>query len=291
MLTPKIIILKPGANENSTDIRDYRFHSNFSFLKGFYDDIHSMTINAGDTEKIITIPHGLTYAPEVDVFHDTGSGLVQLPYRLKTISGFDRHFFHSVDDTNVYIKWKSAVPYNLTTISAYNTAHNNLGFSWPSVGATPSNSIDCGLQFTNVAIPQGSTIISAYMDYLIGDRGSGTADRKINIWGIDVDNLSDFGSDLGQAKTSATHSQNISGGISEGESFGITVTNEIQEIINRSGWSNGNALGFYLFNNGTDNSANNYYSAGYGGNVNLNYILSGSQTINFRVLIHKDKIA
>ena len=52
-----------------------------------------MTINAGDTTKQIIIPHGLTYAPEVDVFHDTGSGLVQLPYRLKTISGFDRHFF------------------------------------------------------------------------------------------------------------------------------------------------------------------------------------------------------
>lgn len=289
-LIPKIIILKPGASEDSTDIRDYRFHSNFSFLKGFYDDIHSMTINAGDTEKIISIPHGLTYVPEVDVFHDTGSGLVQLPYRLKTISGFDKHFFCSADDTNIYIKWKSAIPYNQKSF-IYNTAYVNTGLPFATVGANTSNNYDSGVQFTGIDIAKNSSIQEAHMNFLIGDKGSGNYDRKFNIWGIDVDNLGNFGNDLGQPKTDATHSQSVSGGILEGESFGITVTNEIQEIINRSNWSSGNALGFYLFNNGTNTSDSNYYSVWTDGNLTLYVTPSGSEVYDFRVLIYKDKIA
>lgn len=288
MITPKIIILKPGASEGSTDIRDYRFHSNFSFLKGYYDDVHSMTINAGDTEKIITIPHGLTYAPEVDVFHDTGSGLVQLPYRLKTISGFDRHFFHSVDDTNVYIKWKSAIPYNQEIFNSDDSYSSFLGRGYFSIGNYEGNGYHGALRFSSMNITGSESILSAKINIVIDTKYTGTGDVLMKTYGIDEDNTSDFGGyPFGRTQTTASKSQSQYPS-SPTFSFDIDVLNILNEIRQRSGWSSNNAMGFLTFDN---SSPLNSYLRGYGSDDTLTIIRAGSTTYNFRVLIHKDKIA
>jgi hypothetical protein len=107
-----------------------------------------------------------------------------------------------------------------------------------------SNYICCGVRFTSVNIPQGSTITSANIQLYIV---SGSYD-DINcvIYGNDVDNAQDFSdnphiiSEADRSRTSASVSW-------VQDSLGTTwkeksVTNIIQEIVNRSGWSSGNAL-------------------------------------------------
>lgn len=285
MIIPKIIILKPGANENSTDIRDYRFHSNFSFLKGYYDDIHSMTINAGDTEKIITIPHGLTYVPEVDVFHDTGSGLVQLPYRLKTISGYDKHFFCSADSTNIYIKWKSAIAYNQEIINTIYLYDDTRGYDNALAGNVLGDSKKCIMTFGNNGILQGDSIYSATLNFYISHKNIPNQDVYIRTYGIDVDEMVTY-TDFGLSKTTATVSQSVAS--EQGSYFGINVKDIVQEIVNRPGWVNNSQFGFYVEDNSSVYDRNilddDYKSY-------LSIIKSGSVTYNFRVLINKDKIA
>lgn len=286
-MIPKIIILKPGANENSTDIRDYRFHSNFSFLKGYYDDVHSMTINAGDTEKIITIPHGLTYVPEVDVFHDTGSGLVQLPYRLKTISGFDRHFFHSVDDTNVYIKWKSAIPYNEHRYNADQIYHElDSGSVNILVGNASGNGYSSAVRFPNILLNRNETILTARIEWYNQFSGPTNLDTKMKVFGLDYDNCPDVNTSLTRTSAYITQQQaKLSGTFG----FNSNVKTQLEEIIARSGWTSGNRMGFTIENDGSPTNA--YIGGSNSSDAELIVVSSGSETFNFRVLINKDKIA
>jgi|GEM_PF-4193074 len=287
MITPKIIILKPGASEGSTDIRDYRFHSNFSFLKGYYDDIHSMTINAGDTEKIITIPHGLTYVPEVDVFHDTGSGLVQLPYRLKTISGFDRHFFHSVDDTNVYIKWKSVIPYNQESYDADQIYHElDSGSVNLLVGNSLGNGYSSAVRFPNISLTRNQSIVSARIDWNNQISGPTNLDTKMKVFGLDYDNCPDVNTSLTRTSAYITQQQTkLSGTFG----FNSNVKTQLEEIIARSGWTSGNRMGFTIENDGSPTDA--YVGGTNSSDATLVVISSGSVTHNFRIIIYKDKIA
>lgn len=285
MITPKIIILKPGASEGSTDIRDYRFHSNFSFLKGYYDDVHSMTINAGDTEKIITIPHGLTYVPEVDVFHDMGGAIVQLPHRLKAISGYDKHFFCSVDDTNVYIKWKSAIAYNQEIINSIYLYDDTRGYDNALAGNVLGASKKCIMTFGNNGIIQGDSISSAMLNFYIAHKNIPNQDVYIRTYGIDVDEMVTY-TDFGLPKTTANVSQSVAAG--QGSFFGIDVKDIIQEIINRVGWVDNSQFGFYVEDNASiydRNILDDEYKS------TLTITKTGSTTYNFRVLIYKDKIA
>lgn len=287
MIIPKIKILKPGASENSTDIRDYRFHSNFSFLKGYLDTTESMTINAGDTEKIITIPHGLTYAPEVDVFHDTGSGLVQLPYRLKTISGFDRHFFHSVDDTNVYIKWKSAIPYNQESYDADQIYHElDTGSANVLVGNASGNGYSSAVRFPNIALIRNQSIVSARIEWGNQFSGPTNLDTKMKVFGLDYDNVGDVST--GMDRTSAFISQQQAK-LSGTFNFSSNVKSMLEEIIARAGWTSGNRMGFTIENDGSPTDA--YVGGTNSSDATLVVISSGSVTHNFRIIISKDKIA
>jgi len=287
MIIPKIKILKPGASENSTDIRDYRFHSNFSFLKGYLDTTESMTINAGDTTKQIIIPHGLTYAPEVDVFHDTGSGLVQLPYRLKTISGFDKHFYCSVDETNVYINWKSAIPYGEERYNADQIYHElDTGSANVLVGNASGNGYSSAVRFPNIALIRNQSIVSARIEWGNQISGPTNSDTLMKIFGLDYDNVGDVHTGMDRTDAYINQSQaKLSGTFG----FNSNVKTMLEEIIARAGWSSGNRMGFTIENNGSPSDA--YVGGSNSSTAELVVVSTGSTTLNFRIFINKDKIA
>jgi len=111
--------------------------------------------------------------------------------------------------------------------------------------ATSSNYICCGVRFTSVSIPQGSTIDSA--DVKLYTYSTSYDDMNSVIYGNDVDNAEDFLdnahiiSTADRPRTSANASW-VEYSIGAGVWATKSVTNVIQEIVNRGSWSSGNAL-------------------------------------------------
>lgn len=119
------------------------------------------------------------------------------------------------------------------------------------VGRQSGNSIDGALRFTGINLPQGTQIQSATLGVYVGAKGDGSGDLVAVIKGIDEDNTSDWGgSPFGRPETSAEDRANWSlPPAGEYSNHGVTAI--VQEILNRGGWQSGNAIGFYVFNNGS----------------------------------------
>lgn len=111
---------------------------------------------------------------------------------------------------------------------------------------------DVGIRFENVAIPQGATVTSAYIE--LTSEATKTGSYSVTIDGIDVNNVSTFtnGQNLG-ALNRTTAQQTWSGT----DQWTLDATFEspslvllVQEVVNRGGWSSGNSMGFVI-NTGT----------------------------------------
>ncbi|MBA7564082.1 hypothetical protein ES708_05744 [subsurface metagenome] len=112
----------------------------------------------------------------------------------------------------------------------------------------------CGMRFTNITIPPGSTIDQAYFTFKCLTRYTGTVIRS-RISAEDVDNAPTFADDSAAFDTRWTNRttarmdwDNIPFGI-EGEDFNSITTDGvttfasiIQEIIDREGWASGQAI-------------------------------------------------
>jgi len=137
------------------------------------------------------------------------------------------------------------------------TATTNDSFSWDTTSNVSNNVYvaignggaaiyDCGFRFTNVTIPQGSTINSAYLS--VRCRSAYDYDLYTNIRGHDVDNstaCADYDTPTGRIAGAAT---TASVAWDEADSFTVgwyqspDIKSVVQEIVDRGGWSSGNAL-------------------------------------------------
>ena len=121
-------------------------------------------------------------------------------------------------------------------------------------------------RFTGVTIPQGATITSAKITFT--DSTTGT-ERALNfkIIGVDEDNTAEFTtSPISDARTRTHTSASVDWDATFTPSAGTTrdtsdIKTIIQEIVNRGGWSSGNAIGIYLYDDGT--TEEEYYDYKY----------------------------
>ncbi len=102
-----------------------------------------------------------------------------------------------------------------------------------------------GMRFTNVAIPQGATINSAYIEFETDETDSGTA--NLVIYGEDNDTSNQFANNSGnissRTPTSASVNWNPSAWNSVNELHQTPdIGSIIKEIVDRPGWSSGNNL-------------------------------------------------
>lgn len=112
------------------------------------------------------------------------------------------------------------------------------------------------LRFTGITIPQGATIISAKITFT---SVSGVTSQVLNyrITGVDEDNAGEFGtSPIDDARTRTHTTAYASWSPTLTLSIGSTYdtadfTSVIQEIVDRGGWSSGNALAIYIYDNAT----------------------------------------
>lgn len=289
-MTYGIKIAKPGKSVHSTDLRDLSVDMNtFSMFKLHSTSTTSVTFSGGDQEKSATISHSLGYVPAFLVYYKRSDESVErlipdIPYGV----GFDFYPWAYATSSGVTVGYSFKDPFNYFEVDV-SDGYTNWGTNAViGVGQYEGSSWDCGYRFASVPIAKDASISSASVDFRI-DTKVGTGDVSIKTWGIDEDNVGSFGSDLGKTKTTAETSQNVAAG--SGSYVGINVKSIVEEITTRSGWSSGNAMGFYTFNNSTPDGRYISDGLGMGSDTLLKVTLTGSFTVYFRVIIFKDKIA
>lgn len=113
-----------------------------------------------------------------------------------------------------------------------------------------------GLRFTNLAVPQGATIASAYIQFTTDSSPVNSAgNATFTITGEDVDDAATFTSTnfdmTGRADTSATVNWTgipawSTGGDAGPDQLTPDIGTIVQEIVNRGGWASGNDMVFVL---------------------------------------------
>lgn len=113
------------------------------------------------------------------------------------------------------------------------------------------------LRFPNITIPKGATITSAKISFIRNSGGGSDRTLHYKFIGVDEDNTGVFSSgDTARTRTHTTASVDwdflVSGSGNIGDNFDTSdIKDIIQEIIDRSGWSSGNALALYLYDDGS----------------------------------------
>ncbi|MBK69229.1 MAG: hypothetical protein CMF54_05505 [Legionellales bacterium] len=117
-----------------------------------------------------------------------------------------------------------------------------------------------GLRFTSVDVPNGVTVKEAHIEFK--SKGTSTGAATYTIEGIKADNIGQFtaaANDVsGKPKTSASTTWTMSGTNAEDDwdqadtaYQSADLTSIVQEIVNRSGWSRKNNMGFVITGTGT----------------------------------------
>ena len=289
MTDPIVKIALPGKTIDSTDIRDYAFISSNTCNK--LDSIKdgSITINVGGTSGSVTVSHSLGYICEFDVYEDNGAGYELWP---KDIDAY-------VTNSGITITKKIPTPlgeqiYNSSDVFNNNgeTEEGNIT-QWFYAGCSNSGfRTKSAIRWENLIIPQGQTLTSANLQIKNVFTDSGT-DLKFYIYGIDEDNTGSFSGDpTGRTKTSA-YRDKTQAAITSNFNFEDDITTLLQEVVNRTGWSSGNAFGIIIEDYDSDNGhqLRQYVANRISENLELAVTFGTSSTFNYKIVIYKDKIA
>lgn len=163
--------------------------------------------------------------------------------------------------SNIFIRSTESAPNFEKQISQNSDdCEENGGFSSSACrfGNQGGTSYDGGYRFTSVNVPQGATINDAKVVF---NKLGGGGSPSFVMRGIDEDNTATFSSSNKPSDQTLT-TANLSGTVSSAiDPLNMNVTNMVQEIVNRSGWESGNAMGFVIADDGS--SSNNWYSPDY----------------------------
>lgn len=114
-----------------------------------------------------------------------------------------------------------------------------------------------GFRFPSITVAQGATVSSAVLkfDLLNNYSGVGTVSTT-TVYGEAADTSAAFaatGSNIsGRSRTTASVAgSTLNDTNTQFQTTGITVTSIVQEIVNRAGWSSGNALAILFIGNGS----------------------------------------
>lgn len=279
---PVLKIMKPGKSLDSTDIRDFIFHSDYTMFKVDQILSGSISINSGYSSGYVEITHNL--GKRAFLVYQDGQ---LLPNDVVAYN----------DGTKIRITRTLPAPYN-QTITEYTASQavfeDSLSSYYIIAGKKLSSGTGSAIRFDDVFINQGQTVTAAGFEWKNVTTTTG-ADIKFKIWGIDQDNtnsFSDYGDASGKPRTDAYREKTQSPGTNF--NFGDDWRTLVQEIVNRSGWSSGNNMGFIFNDNGSpDGKVIAMPTSGSLNDIVLTITLTGtgSLTSNYKIVVFKDKIA
>lgn len=298
-----IKVSRPGFDVKTATPAQLAFSSKYQTLK-----VHSQ--HSGEikdsTGRTITIAHGLGYKP-MFVVHgevypsDLPDTFFLAPYTeggVYPLWASQTHLYAYADNTNIYIKasddfgWEGTSTGGLAEdlsyeYSAYGGSCQNEGVY---VGYDDGGRLNFkgGIRFDPVYRAKSASVYRARMGFYIGGRYTSNT-IYTNVYGIDEDDTSPFGCATSRSKTSASYSPSVDGSLQDGDTWATDVTNCFNEIINRSGWSSGNAMGFLIENNGTTGT-DNYIFDFYGSDLHTLKWLSTDHLLDYKCTIYKNRI-
>jgi len=311
-----IKISQPGIDVFDANPEDLVFSSKYKTLKVSSRGNGTLT----DSARTATIPHGLGYVPfflvhtQLDpsvatnaVVGDNTDYFIN-PFRLSgAIGTYEAENTHDIvawaDSTNLYIIARSNVgkdiypiaiaPFsNLDEQLAYEDDFGYTTGDWVvgNHSATGQN-IEDGAVRTNggVILDQGQTVYSATLNLYVGGR-VGSGEVKMRVYGVDEDNTGAFNSGTpatARAKTSASTDHNTT--LSAGQSSGVNVKGQIEEIAARAGWVSGNRMGFIMNDNGTV-ADNDYFEPSGGSVLSTLEIMRSSTLANFKYTVFLNQL-
>jgi hypothetical protein len=130
-----------------------------------------------------------------------------------------------------------------------------LTYTGATVDAAISSANPVGVRFPNITIDQGEVITQAILrsELLANYTGSGNI-NGVTLYGEDTDNAAAFtttASDISNRVQTTSNVTNIGATVAQFTTNGINVTTIVQEILDRGGWSNGNAMAMLFIGDGT----------------------------------------
>jgi hypothetical protein len=289
---------KKDKDVNNASANDLLIDSDQPFFKFHQDSTNTVTLTPGDTHASVDFNHGLDYTPAFIAYYlDQNDALhfipaLPYPFGFETPGIASAYPYAYVDGTKVRCGVQIALgAYNYTSNTAPSDWYSEYGggvTTFLLLGNRFGGAQHGALRFTGVSIPQGETITEAILKIAVEFKG-GSSNLEAKIYGLDEDNTAAFGNPSGRPRTTAfddaSWSLPAAGGYSEHD-----VTAIVQEIVNRAGWA-GDALGFYLLDDGspTDVYIEDDYNTGIQSQLTIKY--GSNQTLTFRTIIFKDKIA
>ena len=290
-MTNGIRVAKPGYAVETASPKRLVFSSEYATFRVQQQGSGTITHTGGRT---ITIPHNLGYVP-VFLVHGTLAGDSNYYILPSTNTGTiitptETTAWATADSTNLYINVDS--DYGFVTFNV-NDAFEESGGTLRGFFGYGHNFAGLGdmkgaLRFGSVAIAKNASIydssIGIHVDYRYG-----SSQMYCAMYGIDEDNTADFSSTpLGRPKTTARARPEANPSV--GQTLWFGCTNQVQEVVNRGGWSSGNNMGFIFQEDGGDQSpdGNGFYS-----DVNSGHylkVLDHDTLLNYKYTIFKDKI-
>jgi hypothetical protein len=298
-----IKITKPGTAVTTTDPRLQLLNTKYTMLKFHSITDTTVTINAGSATGSATVSHSLGYVPAFMAFAygsdpwvqqlDDAGQIIPIYTSLKSGNPNIESYVNSTGVTTTVTLPENYNEYRYDWTNPSDLYDDKFGArSYTVTGHKDGIGRSHAIKFDGVAVGQGSTIVSANLDHYAETRwvSSPAQDMKLKTYGIDTNTCDSFDSNpMGRDKTTAVTSQ-TQVVPATGEYFGTNVTSQVQEIINRAGWSSGNDIGFLVFDdNGPDGNALEDDSANH--KLSITTRVAGSITFKIRVIIFKDKIA
>ncbi len=113
-----------------------------------------------------------------------------------------------------------------------------------------------GMRFTNITVPKGATITNAYIQFTVDETSSGTTNLTFHAEASDNATTYVSNGDIsGRTRTSASVAwNNVPAwnvvGAAGADQRTPNLSNIIQEVVDRSGWSSGNALAINVTGSG-----------------------------------------
>jgi hypothetical protein len=284
-----IKVMKTGYGVTDNDIRNIILSSKYNMLKYHSDNLTSLEITNGNSSGTVSVTHDLGFVPAfISYVKSTqlSSKDYILPYPGGVYSGTGYAIKIDSYATSSNITMRVI---NSTEFGTYNETANDLyclGSSACQVGKSYGNDVTGYMRFVNVDLTKNQSIDSADINFYVEYKGAGSGNLKTRTWGIDEDNTSSFGDPTGRATTDA-YFDGENGLPSPGGFFSIYGVSMVREIIARNGWDSGNAIGFRLSNNGSND---NVWATDTSRMSYLRIVKSGVTSFYFRVIIFKDRI-
>lgn len=290
-----IKVAKPGFDVKTATDQQLAFSSEFDTLKIKQQGTGQLT----DTSRTVTIAHNLGYVPTFMVHTQFSSDGA---YFISPLINTQPFFFPAnngeiltwADSTNLYVKAQSGVGKTLQYMGNKDDIYSNFLGTTDSflVGNSATyGSLKGAIRFPNVQVNQGATLYQAILHLYYWEKGSGSGNLQYICKGFDEDNTANFsgGDPWGRSTTSASVSSSASLGSAPTE-FTINVKGIVEEIIGRSGWSKGNAVGLQVDNNSSPSDV--WMHGLYSGYESSSYLelMTTSVLANFKYTIFYNKI-